>query len=253
MRFLLFVLLTLITAFAAVAQRVNGVVIDRLTKLPVYSAKVTTPHSVAFTEAQGSFTLSKTNNGDSCIVNAPGYKLHKVVLKGIVTTDTLKILLDKPSIILRDVNVTAWRDLKADSVRNRQLFSEVYNYKRSGVKELMANKVSLVDKPRNYIDNPANTTSIGGFNVLSAIGLFSKNKQQTSKLQKTLLEDEQEGFIDRSFTKRKVIALTALKGDSLTNFMIRYRPTAYQIKTMTDYELAMYIKASYNEFKKLLH
>ena len=242
------IILLLFVSATSFAQRITGVVIDRLTRLPVYNAKIETPRAVAYANSNGIFNLSPVKTGDSCTVSYEGYKLSRMAIKSV--TDTLKIYLDKPSILLSGVNVLGKRDYKTDSVRNRQMFANIYNYRGGGLKEVLIEKASMEYKPNNYIDGPATTTNIGGFNVLQFVNLFSKNKSQTSKLQKTLITDEDESYVDRYFTKRKVITLTSMKGDSLQNFMVRYRPTVYQIKTMSDYELAMYIKASYAEFKR---
>jgi len=246
------IILLLFVSSTTFAQRITGVVIDRLTRLPVYNAKIETPRAVAYANSNGIFNLSPVKTGDSCTVSYEGYKLSRMVLNLKSVTDTLKIYLDKPSILLSGVNVLGKRDFKTDSIRNRQMFANIYNYRGGGLKEVLIEKASLEYKPNNYIDGPNNTTNIGGFNVLQFVNLFSKSKSQTSKLQKTLVADEDESYIDRYFTRRKVTTLTSMKGDSLQNFMLRYRPTVYQVKTMSDYDMAIYIKASYAEFKKHL-
>lgn len=241
-------ILLLFVSASGFAQRITGVVIDRLTRLPVYNAKIETPRAVAYANMEGIFSLSPVKNGDSCTVSYQGYKLSRMAISFKSTKDTLRIYLDKPSILLNNVNVLGKRDFRTDSVRNRQMFANIYNYRGGGLKEVMIERASLEYKPNNYIDGPNNTLNLGGINVLQVVNLFSKDK--SSKLQKTLIADEGESYVDRYFTKRKVTSLTAMKGDSLQNFMVRYRPTAYQVKTMTDYELAMYIKASYAEYRK---
>ena len=44
--------------------------------------------------------------------------------------------------------------------------------------------------------------------------------------------------------------ITHLKGDSLQTFMDKYRPSVADAKTMTDYEVMLYIKKCYGEFIK---
>ncbi|MDT3405524.1 hypothetical protein [Mucilaginibacter terrae] len=243
----LFILLLFVST-SGFAQRITGVVIDRLTRLPVYNAKIETPKAIAYANMEGVFSLSPVKNGDSCTVSYQGYKLSRMAISFKSIKDTLRIYLDKPSILLSNVNVSGKRDFKTDSVRNRQMFANIYNYRGGGLKEAMIEKASLEYKPNNYIDGPNNTLNLAGINVLQVLNLFSKDK--SSKLQKTLIADEGESYVDRYFTRRKIAALTSMKGDSLQNFMVRYRPTVYQVKTMTDYELALYIKASYAEYKK---
>lgn len=95
------------------------------------------------------------------------------------------------------------------------------------------------------------TASIVSVNLLSLVSLLSKKSNDpTSKLQQTLLKDEETAYVDRMFSKQKITTLTSLKGDSLLDFMDDYRPTIKQAKEMTDYEMMLYIKKSYAEFIK---
>ncbi len=69
-------------------------------------------------------------------------------------------------------------------------------------------------------------------------------------MQKQLLNDEEYNYVDHVFSKEKVQSLTSLKGDSLQNFMNEYRPSIKELKQMTDYQLILYIKKSYDTFNK---
>ena len=60
--------------------------------------------------------------------------------------------------------------------------------------------------------------------------------------------DEENTYVDRTFSKQRITELTNLKGDSLLNFMDDYRPTISQAKKMTDYDMVIYIKKSYADF-----
>jgi hypothetical protein len=79
---------------------------------------------------------------------------------------------------------------------------------------------------------------------------LGKNRSPTTKLQQVLLKDEQINYVDQVFSRQKVVELTHLKGDSLQTFMDKYRPSAGAARTMSDYEMMIYIKKCYLEFEK---
>jgi hypothetical protein len=94
------------------------------------------------------------------------------------------------------------------------------------------------------------TSSLIGVNLLSVIGLLSKKNAPVSKMQKQLIKDEEYNYVDHIFSKEKVQSLTSLKGDSLQNFINEYRPSIKEVKQMTDYQVIIYIKKSYETFIK---
>lgn len=67
-------------------------------------------------------------------------------------------------------------------------------------------------------------------------------------MQKKLLQEEKDNYATRVFSEEKVRSLTSLQGDSLQNFIDEYRPTADTVAQMSDYELLLYMKKSYEEF-----
>lgn len=230
------------------AQRVNGIVIDRSTRQPVAFATVKSGYNVMFTDMQGKFSFNLKAPGDTALITNIGYKPYHVTIGS--GTDTLKIYLQQVSILLKDVNVASRRDYKKDSLRNRRMFSSVYNHKALGIKDALTQKATLAYIPSNQINVQNSTTSLVGVNVLSLIGLFNKNRNSVNKLQKVMLKDEESSYVERYFSKQKVQNITALKGDSLQTFIARYRPSVTEVKTMTEYELILYIKKSYAEFAK---
>ena len=87
-------------------------------------------------------------------------------------------------------------------------------------------------------------------NLLSVIDMLNKNKAPQSKLQKVLLKDEQDDYVDRFFSPERVSSITNLKGDSLQNFMNQYHPDIKKVKKMSDYDMVTYIKKSYADYLK---
>lgn len=243
-------LLLLLLPYWLLAQAIQVKVKDEVTGNPVTQATVKAGFTTTLTNAKGYFSLPGFHAGDTVNISHLGYKSYRLLLTKQVFTDTLLVYLQPMSVVLKSVTVRGSRNYKLDSLRNRQMFASVFAYKAPGLKDAFIHNANLAYTPNNYITNPNNTTAIASINVLQVISLLGKKKAPVSKLQKTLIADEQYNYVNRSFSRQRVMALTPLKGDSLDRFMDKYRPSVTQAKMMTDYELNMYIKNSYTEFTK---
>lgn len=230
----------------ALAQHISGKVIDGFTQLPLSNASVATSSSIAFTKPNGYFNLPKQLRGDTITVTSTGYKAYRFTLDSALSKDTLLITLQPLSLMLNQVTVKALRIYKLDSLKNRAFYSSVFNYKAPAFTDIFTKKPVAAYVP--YTVTPNNTTEILSINVLSLIALAGKNKMPLSKLQKTLLKDEEVSYTNRVFSKEKVSSITNLKDDSLQKFMELYRPTIQQLKKMSAYDVLMYIKQRYHEF-----
>jgi hypothetical protein len=230
------------------AQQLSGVVLDKNTRLPVPYATVMGANTLTATSADGRFYITNISPGDSVKITSIGYKSYKLGFD-LSTPQLVTVYLQPTSILLQDVLVKLKHDPKLDSVRVRKEFASVFAYERPKFKDMFVTVDPYVYIPYNYIDAPKSTASIVSVNLLSVISLLSKkSKDPSSKLQKTLLKDEETEYVDRQFSKQKIIKLTNLRGDSLLSFMDDYRPTIKQAKKMSDYEMMLYIKKSYAEF-----
>lgn len=241
------ILLFIFSSFQLFAQRLNGVVKDKFTNLPIQNVSVTTKLSVSFTSISGTFSLPRPPIDDTIKFTCIGYQPHYLATYKI-NKDTILVYLEQYSILLKSATVTAKNGYKMDSLSRRKEFASVFAYKAPTFKDIFISKSAYANTPNNYITAPNSTASIVSINVLSVIGLLNKNKAPLSKLQKTLLKEEEDSYINHQFSKRKVSTITSLKNDSLTEFMNRYRPSAAALKKMTDYDLILYIKKNYQEF-----
>jgi len=246
---LIFTLILLAFSAGIYAQQISGRVLDKETKKPVVFATLATRYVTAFTSEDGEFSLRNLHRGDTITISSMGYKPYKMAVK-TNNTDTLTIYLQQVSILLRDVSVRARHDQKLDSIRNRREFESAFNYHDPTIKDVFITKNPYAYIPNNYIDATNSTASIVSVNLLSVVSLLSKNKNTSSKLQQVLIKDEEGNYIDRVFSRKKIIAITNMHGDSLQDFMSEYRPSLPQAKKMTDYEMLLYIKTSYSDFIK---
>ena len=231
------------------AQDLKGTVIDKITDKPIANASVISLHGIATTYNDGIFSLKNVYPGDSITVSCIGYKTYKMGIS-LATPRTITIYLQQSNILLRSVVVKAKHDPKIDSIRLRKQFAAVFDYKAPTFYDMFVKIDPYKYVYNDYIFATNSTASLVSVNVLSVLALLNKNKDQTTKLQKTLLNDEETQYVDRRFSKEKITGLTNLKGDSLLDFMADYRPAIKQVKKMTDYDMVEYIKNSYGEFIK---
>jgi hypothetical protein len=236
-------------SFQLFAQRISGIVVDKNTLLPIIHATATTLSQRVSTSVGGLFTIHNIHKGDTITISCVGYQSHKLVYYQPVS-DTLRIYLDQNITSLKTVTIMGRRDTKADSIRLRKEFAPVFNQKAPTFKDAFITHSPYKYIPNDYITSTNNMTTLLSINLLSVLDLLNKNKAPVSKLQKTLLKDEEYSYVDRVFSRQKVISITKLSGDSLQTFMDKYRPSSATAKTMTDYEVMLYIKKSYDEFKK---
>ena len=69
-------------------------------------------------------------------------------------------------------------------------------------------------------------------------------------LQRRLLQQEQDAYIDHRFKKLFVIKLTGLSGVALDSFMVAYRPDYEFLLTMNDLEFGYYIERCFDLYKQ---
>jgi hypothetical protein len=240
---LLSILLIFAVNISINAQQLNSVVLDQATKTPVDYATVSSKAGNTFTTTTGSFTLINVAFNDTITITHMGYKPYRLIsgMQSIPAT----IYLQKDSILLKEVSVKSRRDYKKDLLSNRRQFSQVFAYKAPGWKEIFIMKSPYVQSTR-----PNNTSELVSINVLQLIGFLAKSKNPTSRLKKVLLKGEEDTYVDQIFSKDRITGITALKGDSLQKFMLQYRPAVGQAISMSDYDMLLYIKKSYADFKK---
>ncbi|MEN5195510.1 carboxypeptidase-like regulatory domain-containing protein [Sphingobacterium faecium] len=230
------------------AQQVNGLVLDEKTKKPIVNARVATSSYGTFTTATGSFNLNNVPFGETITVNIMGYESYHFKYKNTAKSDTVVILLKISPIALNEVTIKAGRNYIQDSLNRREEYASIFAYKAPTVKDIFIPK--SFNTTTHYSPFQNSTSSLVSVNLLSVVSLLTKNKTATSKMKIKLLKEEEYQYVDQVFSRKKVQSITTLKGDSLQNFMNAYRPSIDEVKQMTDYQLLLYIKKSYDEFIK---
>lgn len=230
------------------AQQINGMVLDQTTKKPIMNAKIAASSSLTFTAANGSFNLKmRPLLPDTITVSHSGYETRFIAITRNTELDTLVVLLNAKSILLQDVTITGRRNPQEDSLKHRQDFDAAFSYEKPAFNDHFITK-SPTPNPR-YTPFQNATSSVVSLDILAAIGWFSRNKTPIAKLQKRALAEEEFTYVDRIFSKEKIRSVTTLEGDSLQDFINRYRPDREGMKAMNDYQLLLYIKKCYEDFK----
>lgn len=243
------VFLLMLVPLGLLAQDIKGTVVDKESGKPVANATVSTTRLLTSTYSDGVFSLKGIYPGDTLTVKCIGYRPYKLGI-GLYIAKTITIYLQPTNILLQSVAIKAKHNPKSDSIRLRKQFAAVFEYKAPTFYDMFAKVDPYLYVPYNYIQSTNGLSTLVTVDVLSVISLLDKNKDHTSKLQKTLLNDEETAYVDRMFSKQKITNLTNLKGDSLLDFMDDYRPSEKQVKKMSDYDMVIYIKNSYAQFIK---
>ncbi|HEX2533539.1 MAG TPA: hypothetical protein VHK69_07380 [Chitinophagaceae bacterium] len=232
-RIFLFILLLLGGGRAGAQYKVQGTVYDSSRSYPVQSVTVMSSNgSGTVTDANGRYTIS-VGEKDSIwfsYLNKPTMKFPVLKISDVTQFD-IAIEVSVPS--LPEVKIRQ-RDYRLDSIRNREEYAKVFNYRKVNI---------------------ASLTNIGpsgaGIDINEMIRLFQFRKNRNMlKFQDRLLQQEQDKFIDHRFSRGLVIRLTGLEGEALEQFMVRYRPTYEFVLYTSDYDFQSYIKESAELFRK---
>jgi len=218
-------------------QLIKGRVVDKDTKLPVNGAIVSMGNKQAFTNSFGEFSITASGN-DSLKIARLGYTPYKMMISIVMAT--IRIELEPAKIVLKEVIVHSnrEREFKKDSAENRQFYDKQFNYKGPKVMDAFVG---------NPIKNPGELISI---DVVTLIRALTKKSTPEYKFNKLLLRDEKIDYVNQKFSHGLVSKVTGLKGDTLSAFIVQYRPTYKFAHTATDYEMELYIKDCYKKFLK---
>ncbi|MDN5284424.1 MAG: CarboxypepD reg-like protein [Mucilaginibacter sp.] len=233
----LFILLMVCSCLCSYGQTVSGIVTDKRTRQPVTGAWVTSSKATAISGIQGEFTIN-TAKSDTVKVKMQGYKLYGLPVNPSAKKN-LQIVLEEAIIELNVVHVTAKRDRVKDSLNNRKMFAKEFNAAPPKLKDIIV-----------VSSNPG-PIPIAGVTIIPSqfIKALTYKHSREYKFKQVLIRDEQARYIDSRFSERLVTELTGLKGDSLLDFMDKYRPGIEKVKTMSDYDIRAYINISAPKFR----
>ena len=238
-RFIFFILLFLLLHSTVQAQSVlvSGTVYDISGRRPVEAVIVHTNNNMSTTDSLGRYIIN-VRAKDSIWFSLFGKKTQKYTLDTIEDKRNFNIMIHVNGIDLPEVRVRN-NNYRLDSMQNRYDYAKYFNYQPPGLK--LANNSTLI--------NPSGGLSIG-FDLVEMINMFRfKRNRNLGFLQKRLISQEQEKYINYRFTKRFVQKITHLEGDNLVQFMDYCKPSYEVLGLLNDLELGYYIQQKYLAFK----
>jgi hypothetical protein len=235
-------LLILLFSFACAAVNsqvlIQGKVFDISKKTPLESVAVlTTSGRGAITDSTGFYSLNARET-DTVYFSYMGKNTNRFAVKDITERSNFNISIHVVSNELPGVTVRS-RNYLIDSIQNRKDYAKAFNYKRPAL--------SVVTN-RNY--TPGGVGAAFDLDAIINMFRFKYNRQMLS-LQRRLVQQEQDKYIDKRFSKWFVTRLTKLQGGSLDSFMVYYRPDYDFLLSVNDIELGVYIEESYRHFERV--
>ena len=210
-------------------QHVNGKIYSATTDSVIRTASIYNLNlrATAFSGINGSYSIP-ASEGDTLIFSAIGYMPDTVTVQFHMLMVQHDVTLQMKIITLQNVNVSG--NYQEDSLNRREYYKKIFK-KQPGI---------------TGFNRPADGFGV----VLSPLSYMSRAAKQKRTLKKRLLKQEQDDYIDLQFSAEWVGRLTGLKGDSLTLFMYRYRPS-YEFCRKTDRQgMIIYISDKLKEFLK---
>lgn len=215
---------------------ISGNVYDISGRRPVEAVVVHTNNNLAITDSLGRYLISAKAK-DSIWFSLFGKNTQKYAIDTIEDLHNFNIMIHVNGIDLPEVRVRN-SNYKLDSLQNRNDYAKYFNYQAPGLK--LSTNTPLF--------GPAGLSV--GFDLDEMINMFRfKRNRNLQFLQKRLLSQEQEKYINYRFTKRFVQKITHIEGTELSKFMDYCKPSYEVLGLLNDLELGYYIEQKYKAFK----
>jgi hypothetical protein len=215
-------LLTLVSSEVSGQIVVNGTVYDRSRYFAMPGVSVMgTSGQGTMTDSTGQYHI-RVHPKDSIYFSYLGKATVKFPVKSIATNYPMDISLavtidSLPLVVVRP------RAYRYDSMENREEYRKVFDYDPQGAV------------------GPSSSGLGVGVNLDMLFG--ARRNHQMLSLQRRLIEEEQDKYVDYRFNRVLVRKITGLQGAPLDAFMRMYRPSYDFIKNCeNDYEFYKYVK-----------
>jgi hypothetical protein len=231
-------LIFLVTAASAQFTTVSGTIYDITARRPLEAVAVlSTSGRGTITDSAGRYSLT-VKKTDSIWFSLIGKTTMKYAVDTISNLSGFDVMLHIKATQLPEVTVRN-RYYRFDSIQNRNDYAKVFNFRKPSLQ---------------IINNPTYNTTPGvtaGLDINEIINMFRfKRNRQILALQRRLLQQEQDAYIDHRFKKIFVIKLTGLSGAALDSFMVAYRPDYEFLLTLNDLEFGYYIERCFDLHKQ---
>jgi hypothetical protein len=230
-RFFIIVCAAVLLSIDADAQtNLKGKVFDNQTDSVLVAVSIVniTKKLIAYSDSTGQYTIPAAE-GDKVIFSSVSYSPDTTTVAYYMLVAGFSPGLNQRNNTLANVTVRS-STYQEDSLNRRNEYREFY----SNPKQRLAG---------------SNTPT--GFGItFSPVSYFSKREKQKRELRKRLARNEEIAFVDFHFSRRTVEKLTGLQGDSLSTFMLRYRPSYEFCRKASQEDMLVYINDKLKEFKQ---
>ncbi len=204
-------LLTICCANGYGQQLVNGTVYDSTKTIPVKDVIIkSSSGTMVMTDSTGQYSIAvqKTDSLTFIYNYKPTMKFAVKDIKDPANFDiALHIRVAEKFKTLQEVRIYT-RSYQQDSIRNREEYAKIFNYKKPGL----------------ALGSDSYSGAVG-LDIDELINIFRfKRNRQLRKLQERLIEDEKEKYVNYRFNKALVHRITGLEGNDLDVFLKEYRP-----------------------------
>jgi hypothetical protein len=182
-------------------------------------------------EEDGSYRIQAAP-GDHIAFSSVGYRADTLTVTASLLTAACPIYLDIRPQELQAVRVGEFNNYQLDSMDRRKEYAWVYEH----------DNTPHIAKDRQGADGVGVTMNI--FRKTS-----SADKQRIH-LEKRLQKEEEDDYVDYRYNTDYVTKITHLKGDSLKQFMQRYRPSYDYCRKAANVDILVYINDSYKLYMK---
>jgi hypothetical protein len=182
-------------------------------------------------EENGSYRIQAAP-GDHIAFSSVGYMADTVTVTASLLTAEYTVYLDVRAQTLQAVRVGQFSNYQLDSMDRRKEYAWVYDH----------DNTPHVAKDRQGSDGVGVT-----LNIFRNSGSAA---HQRKDLKKRLEKEEEEYYVDSRYNKDYVSRITHLKGDSLLQFMRRYRPSFDYCRKAANVDILVYISDSYKQYMK---
>ncbi|QQL48863.1 hypothetical protein [Mucilaginibacter ginkgonis] len=222
---LLFLAAIPVIALGQQRQTVRGIIFKKGMLEKIAEAQVTNLNTGVISKSNfyGEF-ITQAAIGDSIIIEKTGYTPFK---QTITSYSPLYITLSPP-ITLNQVNITG-------QTKKQELNDVVNTYRSKGL---------------YYDGKPSVLGAI--FSPLTAMHeLFGSDAKNERRFMKYAKREQEDAEVMRRYTPQLVSKTTGLEGVELQHFMENYTPEHDDIVKWNDYQIIVYIKNSYETYKKV--
>ncbi|MBX3256288.1 MAG: hypothetical protein KF862_19285 [Chitinophagaceae bacterium] len=232
-------LLICITGTVCRGQEVQGTVYDITQKyaLPAVSVLTTSGYGT-MTDSLGAYRV-RVQTGDSIWFSYLGKATPKYAVATMQNPAAFDISIMIAAVELPGISVRK-PNYRFDSLQNRKEYEKAFNYRSPGL------RISSLSPGGGSVGPGV------GLDLNELINVFRFRQNQNMKfLQRWLIKEEQEKYIDYRFNKTFVRKLTFLYDEEeMDAFMKYYRPEYDWVSSLNDAELGMYILDCFEDFKK---